>query len=441
MLVNILGIPGVEVDGGIIALRSKEAGVAFDDGVWRLAPPIGRYQCYDVDGVKAYRLYNNGGSFVSARGFCWSRKDDFIGGSVWCALFFGKNEEGEYTYLACDWSGRELFSLPVNGHEWYISSSMLAVKGQGGWDIYDMQGQVIGRVDGGSRALFCDSLFFFRGGRDEQYRIFDPSQQRLAGSIDCTAPLLGVHQLPGGDIVAVDCRGISLLERQGGEVEIKRVFDFEHDLDYRYAKASIWRDDRKIYVAINKDYDNQCLMAVDLYQLDNVEVLDWLNEWAIAGRCGFVAGMNYLSLKRRSLLADGAIVFWRPEQELSLDLLTPDISPSVQVSQTASEAKGKHGYRIEVKDESISRAVRTVALELGRLLGETCGGMYNQAPAIIDKRFDGLFHVEIISPSAPDEYENSYLDKYLEFFRSEGGLSPAGSRGRMLTLEVIWRNK
>ncbi|MNZ70391.1 hypothetical protein D3C78_887280 [compost metagenome] len=441
MLINILGIPDVEVDGDAIVLRSMEARVSFDGGAWRLVPPIERYQRYDFNGVKVYRFYNKGGSLVVAQDCSWSRKDDFVGGGVGYALFFSKNEAGEYSYLACDWSGCELFSVPVEGSALYLSSNLLAVEGKGGWDVYDMQGQVIERVDGGSQALFCYSLFFFRCDRNERYRIFDPSQQRLTGTIDFAAPLLGVHQLPGGDIFAVDCRGISLLKHQGGEVETKRVFDFEHELDHRYAKASIWRDDRKVYVAINKDYDNQCLVAVDLYQFDNVEVLDWLNDWAVAGRCGFVAGMNYLALKRRSLLADGAIMFWRPEQTLSLDLLTSDISPSVQVSQTASEAKGKHGYRIEVRDESISRAVRTVALEIGRLLSETCGGMYNQAPEIIDKKFDGLFHVEIISASAPDEYERSYLDKYLGFFRSEGGLSPAGSRGRMLALEVVWRDE
>ena len=174
-----------------------------------------------------------------------------------------------------------------------------------------------------------------------------------------------------------------------------------------------------------------------------MEELHWSSGWRFSHAPYqvdyHVGSRNYLPLQRQGLLADDAALCWTPDEPLTPALFDADLSPQREVSQTPSATKGKHGYRLRIRDSSVNRAVRTAAFELGRLLGECCSGAFNSDwPQISDRKFDGHFAIDICCDETPSDFERDYLPGMLRYFREDGGLSPAGSRASLQPLELRW---
>lgn len=55
----------------------------------------------------------------------------------------------------------------------------------------------------------------------------------------------------------------------------------------------------------------------------------------------------------------------------------------------------------------------------------------------MDRKFDGVFQVEIACAGEPTVFERGFLPAYLGFYRGVGHLRLAGSRTR-LSLAVTW---
>lgn len=137
-------------------------------------------------------------------------------------------------------------------------------------------------------------------------------------------------------------------------------------------------------------------------------------------------------------MGNGGLLVWKPGEALDSALLKEALSADRVVSEMPSQAKGKHGFHIKISDPSVNNAVRSAASEICRLIGESCSGAYNQAEAVIDRKFDGHFLVEITSTEQPNDFERDYLPQIVEYHRDQGGLSPAGSRLTLQPPEIVW---
>ncbi len=313
------------------------------------------------------------------------------------------------------------------------------------WTIYDLAGVKVKEVvcsglsSRPGRACFTDNLFFFREGEEPRYQIYDVSKRDLVSSVTVVGGLLGTLALPCGSVLLIDTEGVRRLDQAGPmSAAPQTIHRFSTALDIDENDVTVWHDTKYAYIASSVDRNNQLLLAMSLTNSDPVQELRWSETWAITDQGGFVSGYNYLTLERKDLLADSAIMLWEPGEPLTEKLLHQEISPVVEVSQVASQAKGKHGYCITIQDSLTNRAVRSAVNELGYLLGTCCSGVYNRAEEILDRSFDGKFHIEITTPVGPNDFEREFLFEYIKYFRYFGGLSPAGSKASLADPIVTW---
>lgn len=341
--------------------------------------------------------------------------------------------------------GEELFCMPERPREWYCAERLLVVGWDDCWYIYDLAGSLLYSIpsrvfnDISPRGRFSDGVCFFESLVGEgEYQVFDLERQVLSSKLALDMRLLGASRLPDGRILVVDCAGWSLisLEDAGAEVQKRFLFDYKRPP----AKAVVWHDGHCAYMAFETPWHEgmQSLVAVSLESGEQIGQLEWEGEWSILGYGGFCNGYNHLLLNRRKLMGNGGVLVWRPEEALDLALLKEALSTDIVVSEIPSQAKGKHGFHIRINDPSVNNAVRSAASEICRLIGESCSGAYNQAEAVIDRKFDGHFLIEITASEQPSDFERDYLAQIVEYHRYQGGLSPAGSRLTLQPPEVVW---
>ncbi|MGL4317526.1 MAG: hypothetical protein ACRCTL_13050, partial [Pseudomonas sp.] len=341
--------------------------------------------------------------------------------------------------------GKEIFSLQKYPREWFCGNKYIVIGGKDEWSVYSLDGEVVYSVPvslhghATQKGSFCNRVFLFElmEGRG-CYQIFDPVRGQPGPLLQFGLGLLGVLQLSDDRILAVDCEGWCIVTMQHDQVAIGAKYRFDSSIILH--AATLWHDGHHAFIAIETRWKEgvQKIVSLSLDTGEATQQLNWEGEWFVGSRAGFVNGYNYLQLNRRQLLGNGGFLIWTSEDVLSLDLFREDLSEDLAVHELASPTKGKHGYRICIRDVSVNRAVRSAASELCRLIGESCSGLYNEASGVIDRKFDGRFVIEICSPETPDEFERGYLSKIVEYHRYNGALSPAGGRLKLQDPEVIW---
>lgn len=337
-------------------------------------------------------------------------------------------------------TGEELYRAPYQ-HPKHLGTHHLALSSDTEWRIYNMTGQVvfsiIRPVSGNNRgvARFSKSLFFFPLSPGEEYEVYDVEGERATGVRRFNGVILAVQDLPDGSVLVVDLAGIQRFQIVGGEIEVSPVLTFESAVD-EDIQVLTWVDDRNTYLAFDI-YEAQSLLTLPLNG-EPAQRLSFPNEWRIdGGTYGFKEGFNILPLARRYHTFDRAQLIWTPGETLSQDSFRLDISDNIEIEQTSSVVKGKHGYCIRVKDKSVNKAIRSAASELSRLIHETCDHPLGWEGNILDKKFDGQFRVEIYSADRPSEFEQGYLTKFLAEFREVLYFKPAKSKAS-LAVEVVW---
>lgn len=355
------------------------------------------------------------------------------------------DEVSSASYVVFSSGGEELFRISDRPREWYCAESALAVGLNDCWYIYALNGELLISIPGrvfnefSPKGHFCDGVCLFESLVNErEYQVFDLERQVLSSKLILNAQLLGASRLPDGRILVVDCDGWNLisLEDAGVEVQKRYLFDYKRPP----SKAVAWHDSHCAYMAFETPWHEgiQSLIAVSLESGEQIGQLEWEGEWSILGYGGFCNGYNHLLLNRRKLMGNGGVLVWKPEEALDPALLKEALSADRVVSEMSSQAKGKHGFHIKICDPSVNNAVRSAASEICRLIGESCSGAYNQAEAVIDRKFDGHFLVEITSTEQPNDFERGYLPQIVEYHRYQGGLSPAGSRLTLQPPEIVW---
>lgn len=444
MIFSFWGVVGVRSAGGDLFFESEESRISFSSGDLKLVPPAEEYVKFAIGKKCVLGVYGLPGSRVVAERSEWVSEHPFGGGHLSYLFFTEKTEQK--SYVGRTWSGDVIFKIPYFSAEKYFAPAAIALGNQDSWIVFDLAGAKIKEIPCSGlsnrlgRAHFTEDLFFFRGGKEAEYQIYDVKNRDIVSSVTVVGAVVCMLALPSGAILLVDAEGVKRFEYYGSQgVKLETLHRFASPLDVEESDALTWCDTERAYVAINRDPDNHILVALPLVGSGQVEELLWAEAWAITNQCGFLDGQNYLSLKRKNLLADNAVMLWSPTQPLTAELLYVDLSPHIQVSQVPSAAKGKHGYGIKIEDTSTNRAVRSAAYELGRLLSESCSGAYNHAEKILDRKFDGQFHIEITSLAEPDKFEQDFLPGYIEFFRYFGGLSPAGSKASLAKPAITWK--
>jgi hypothetical protein len=360
-----------------------------------------------------------------------------------CENYLVATEEDESSnkeIVVIDPSGEELYRVPYQ-YPKHLGDRHLALGSDSEWRIFDMSGQVvfsiIRPVSGNNRgvARFSKPLFFFPLSPGEEYEVYDVEGERATGVRRFNGVILAVQDLPDGSVLVVDFAGIQRFQVVDGEIEVSPVLTFEAAVDEE-TRILTWVDDRNAYLAFDI-YEAQSLLTLPLNG-EPAQRLSFPNEWRIdVGDHGFKEGFNILPLARRYHTFDRAQLIWTPGETLSQDSFRLDISDNIEIDQTASVVKGKHGYCIRVKDKSVNKAVRSAASELSRLIHETCDHPLGWEGNLLDKKFDGQFRVEIYSADRPSEFEQGYLTKFVAEFREVFYFKPAKSKAS-LAVEVVW---
>lgn len=457
MLFNFWGIAAVDTTPAGLVFVSQESRIVLAEGNNHplLTPPVDEYLEFSIGGnrvVGSYRKEGERNRITHAQGE-WVSMHSFLGGQLSYALFDEAQEDGQDWYVARRWNGEPIFQMPYYYAERYLAPAAIALGNQQQWAVYDLAGTKLQEITGVDRSerrwrpRFTDGLFFFLTTEEPIYQVYDVDQRTFTGTVTVVDGLVGVLALPGGGTLLVDAEGVKLLGNAGSaDNALQTLHRFDPPLDADGNNFLGWHDATRAYMAFTGWLQPQVLLAIPLSGAGHAgptpvqaEELRWDTPWEITHRCGLVDGHNYLTLQRKDLLAESALLVWRPDEPLTHALLEPHLSPMVRVTQPPSAKKGKHGYRIEIEDaSSANRAVRSAAFELGRLLGESCSGPYNTAQVIQDRQFDGQFYIDITCAVEPDELERGYLTDYIQYFRHWGGLSPAGSRSALADPVITW---
>ncbi|BCD85468.1 hypothetical protein PSm6_18750 [Pseudomonas solani] len=445
MVVNIVGNAVLRSVPEGLSINTEESGAFVSATEAKLIPPAATYLRFSTSTVEVLNSYKEDGCTVIASGNEWHTRDLFIGGDETYCVLRSVDAEGNKFYGVYDWSGSELGRLPFIVGDKYFASTWVALSQEKTSQFFTLQGEKLGHLQaitvsvGRQQPIFfteCFALFKHAPGSD--YQIYDVSKQQLTSTIRVSEAVCGVVQSASGLTYLVDAQGIKQLDYDGESATLEPRHIFDTPLDIDQAKVRLWCDEQHLYVAVNRDGESQVLISVELKDIPEVQVLSWSAPWVINFHGGFVGGYNYVTLRRDVLLSDNAVLLWKTGQPLSPELLDFDLSPVVEVSQAASSVKGKHGYRLRIEDTSCNRAIRSAAYELGRVIGESCSGAYNQSEAILDRKFDGQFHIEVTTSIAPNEFEQAFLPAYIQYFRKFGGLSPAGSKASLADPIITW---
>lgn len=426
-----------------LAFESKESRLSFINGELELIPAADQYVRFSAGENRVLKSYGKPPIQVVSGNTEWVTNGAFIGGSA--SYIFLQEEREQKLYVARSWSGDELFQLPYFYGEQYFASQAIAIGNQDLWTIYDLAGfkakevTCSGLSSRPGRAYFTDTQFFFREGKEPRYQIYDVGRRDLVSSVSVVGGLFGTLALPCGSVLLIDAEGVKRLDQAGSiNAALQTIHRFSTPLDIDENDVVVWHDTKYAYVASSVDRNNQLLLAISLAGSDPVQELRWSETWAITDQGGCISGYNYLTLERKDLLADNAVMLWKPGEPLTEKLLHQELSPVVEVSQVSSPTKGKHGYCIAIQDALPNRAVRSAVNELGCLLGVCCSGVYNRAEEILDRRFDGKFYIEITTPVGPNDFEREFLFEYIKYFRYYGGLSPAGSKASLADPIITW---
>lgn len=458
MLFNFWGIAAVDTMPAGLVFVSQESRIALVEGnnTPLLTPRVDEYLKFTIAGnrvVGNFRKEGDRNRITHAEGE-WVSMQSFLGGQLSYVFFNEEQLDGEDLYVARRWDGELIFQMPYYYAKRYLAPAAIALGDDKRWAVYDLAGTKLEEIAGVDRSerrwrpRFTDDLFFFRTTEEPTYQVYDVAQRAFTGSVTVVDGLVGVLALPGVGTLLVDAEGVKLLgssaSNSGSALQMLHRFDTPMDADGNDFLG--WHDATRAYMAFTGWLQPQVLLAIPLGGVGQAgsspaqaEELRWDTPWEITHRCGLVDGLNYLTLQRKDLLAESALLMWRPGEPLAHALFEPHLSPVVRVTQPPSPRKGKHGYLIEIEDaSSTNRAVRSAAFELGRLLSESCSGPYNNAQVIPDRQFDGQFHIDITCTAEPDELERGYLTDYIQYFRHWGGLSPAGSRAALADPVITW---
>nr|WP_288466081.1 hypothetical protein [uncultured Pseudomonas sp.] len=444
MIINILGVMGIESNGNDLTIESEQSRITVSQNEFRLEPATKDYTKFALGDTKVTCRYSDGDLYISGPTGEWKSNQVFLGGNLSYAFFTEQSDQK--LYVAREWDGSTIFEIPYFHANNFFGSFAIALGNADKWFIYNLSGQCVqeitccGMHSRIGRAHFTDQLFFFRQDTTANYQIYDVKNQAITTSIQVSGAIFSVLLLPDGATLVIDSEGIKRLECAHASTKLETLHYFSLPLDTSQTDVTTWHDTTRSFIAINLDERRQFLFALPLQNEAKLEELTWSENWTITKSGGYLAGWNYLTLKRKTLLSDNAAMLWRADQKLEAQLLEYDLSGSVKLSRAASNKKGKHGYALTIEDTSANRAVRTAALELGRLLSETCHGVYNDPEGITDRKFDGQFYIEIITPFPPDDFEQAYLPEYIKYFRYFGGLSPAGSKAVLADPIMSWVN-
>lgn len=352
-----------------------------------------------------------------------------------------KEESSNKQLVVIKPNGEEFYRLPYQHYSRYLGNRYLALGDDIAWRVFDMGGREVFSIYRPSdnrnlgEARFSKPLFFFPLSRGEEYEIYDVERERATGVRRFSGAILTVLDLPDGSVLVADSAGIQRFHVIDGEIEVSPVLTFESAVD-KEARVLTWVDNRNAYLAFDI-YEAQSLLTLPLNG-EPAQRLSFPNEWRIdVGDHCFKEGFNILPLARRYHTFDRAQLIWTPGETLSQDSFRLDISDNIEIEQTASAVKGKHGYCIRVKDQSVNKAIRSAASELSRLIHETCDHPLGWDGNILDKKFDGQFRVEIYSADRPNEFEQGYLTKFVAEFREVLYFKPAKSKAS-LVVEVVW---
>lgn len=448
MLVNIIGSFTFEQRGDALFVGTEESAALVADGQARLAPPEPTFLAFKGPGVTAHVPYGDGPTVIHHASRPWSSDDCLLGGTDLYGVWLADDADGKSVSIVRDWSNNVLATLPyLVGPRHFASQAMVQADDNTAL-VHSPKGELIAdfslQAQGAgiqSPAHFAGSWAFLRThGEASACQVFDLHRLAVIATLRVAVAIFGICALPDGRILLADADGLHRWDAASPDT-LHTLHDFDSALDAGEVQMLLWHDPHHAYVSIDHDHarDRHSLLAVPLAASpgDPVQSLHWSSAWATTIHGGFLAGQNFLSLKRKTLLADNAVLVWTPGQPLSADLFQPADHATVEVESIRSTAKGKHGYRVRVEDDDANRAVRLAALELGRLLGETCKGPYVQVDEVADRQFDGAFQVDIVGAGVPSDFERGFLPAYLDYFRDEGSLQPAGSKAR-LSVAVTW---
>lgn len=449
MLVNIVGNFVFEHRGDALFMGTEESAALVAGGQARLVPPEHSYVMFRAPGVTAHVPYGDGLITIDHGGRQWTNRDWLLGGSEGYGVSRTKDAGGEYVRIVHDWDGHPVATLPnLIGPRHFASKAMVFTNDKLA-QVYSPEGELIASFDLKGRgagiqplAHFAEQRAFLRTESEvAACQVFDLQRLEVVATLRVAGAIFAMCPLSGGSLLVVDAEGLHRWDPASPDT-LHLLHRFATALDAKEVKMLLWHDTQRAYVSIDHDHDRDrhSLLAVPLAGSEGepVQELHWSSAWATTIHGGFLAGLNYLSLRRKTLLADNAVMLWAPGEPLSPALFEPGAGTAVvEVAQVRSATKGKHGYRVRVQDDNPNRAVRLAALELGRLLGDACKGAYIQVDDPVDDKFDGAFQVEIACAGEPSDFERGFLPAYLAYYRDVGQLRPAGSRAR-LSLIVTW---
>lgn len=435
---------GPSIDGEFCIDDSEARIVVHASGV-TLTAPAG----YFVAGIGATdfwatRSYSERTIRIFAQGHEWNVQGRVFGIRKRYVLLKVESDTLDSRYIAFSPSGEDLFQLKDRPREWFCAENLVIVGWDNVWRIFSLDGELLFSISGmvndelSPAGLFCEGAAFFQSvSSRNEYQVFDLQRGRSSSLVTFDG-LQAVLQLPDKRILAVDRSGWSFLSLESDSVHVERQHSFDFDLPP--VVAVVWHDFQRAYISFETPWGEgrQRIISVSLESGDQLEQITWEGEWSVSAHGGFCNGYNHLLLSRRKLMGNGGVLVWRPEEALDLVLLKEALSTDIAVSEIPSQTKGKHGFHVKINDPSVNNAVRSAASEICRLIGESCSGAYNQAEAVIDRKFDGHFLVEITSTEQPNDFERGYLLQIVEYHRYQGGLSPAGSRLTLQPPEIVW---
>jgi hypothetical protein len=453
MLVNIIGNFTFEQRDNDLFIGTEESAALVADGQARLVPPEATYVKFRTQGVTARERYADDITTIDHGGRQWSSTDLLRGGTEGYGVWRTEDADGKPTRMVRDWDGNPIATLPNLFGPGHFASKAMVFTNDDNAHVYSPQGALIasfvlkGRGAGiQPLAHFAEQQAFLRTDSEAAaYQVFDLQRLEVIATLRVAHAIFATCSLAGGSILLVDAEGLQRWD-PGSPDGLHLLHRFATALDANEVKMLLWHDGQRAYISIDHDHerDRHTLLALPLAGSQGatpVQELHWSSAWATTIHGGFLAGHNYLSLKRKTLLADNAVLVWAPGEPLSPALFEPGADTAVVgVEQVRSATKGKHGYRVRVEDSDSNRAVRLAALELGRLIGETCRGAYVLTDGAVDRKFDGAFQVEIACACEPTDFEHGFLPAYLGYFRDVGQASPAGSKAH-LSLAVTWNGE
>lgn len=443
MLINLYsGARAADDDGHRALLRAEYGQAELTASSWSLMPPAERNIRYRR-GKKAVYSYKDGLSVLNGDAE-WQRPGHFFKAAHEAFLYLSYQDQHNCERIGrFDWQGQQLAEFDSAGFQSYFGEQVVVLDQYSesrSWGVFDLQGQEWLRVPQRLGDCFTDSYLFFGPGNGADYEVYAVASRQRLGSLRVAGRLLTALQGRGGRLLVMDAEGIHQLDG----LQLRLLHRFSQEVDLQDAEARAWQDENRLYLTFNHLGKNDSwLYGVPQQGGAPVEELHWNSGWRFSHAPYqvdyHVGSRNYLPLQRQGLLADDAALCWTPDEPLTPALFDADLSPQREVSQTPSATKGKHGYRLRIRDSSVNRAVRTAAFELGRLLGECCSGAFNSDwPQISDRKFDGHFAIDICCDETPSDFERDYLPGMLRYFREDGGLSPAGSRASLQPLELRW---